>query len=110
MWVLPLLIVGLAVVLSVPLGRYMAKVLDRAGPRNAFERLLDTGPQSWKQYCLAMLAHPLLILVPTGLFAVMAWGAGADRLAAWAAANSTLAAEWVKSGDDTKQEGGNGVV
>ena len=35
----------LSVLLSIPLGRYMARVLDVAGPRNAFERLIDTGYQ-----------------------------------------------------------------
>jgi len=63
MWILPILIVGLAIALSIPLGRYMAKVLDRSGPRNAFERLIDTGPQSWKQYTLAMLASNALLFV-----------------------------------------------
>ncbi|MEO2088372.1 MAG: potassium-transporting ATPase subunit C [Gemmataceae bacterium] len=31
------------------------------------------------------------------------WFAGADRLAGWAAANPTAAAEWVKTGDDTRK-------
>lgn len=55
MWFLPILIIGLAVGLSVPLGRYMARALDRpAGYR--IERWLDTGPQNWKRYCFSMLA------------------------------------------------------
>ncbi|MFO0795859.1 MAG: potassium-transporting ATPase subunit KdpA [Gemmataceae bacterium] len=60
---LPVLIIGLSVLLSIPLGRYMARVLDRGGARNAFERLLDTGPQTWKQYSLAMLGSNGLIFV-----------------------------------------------
>ncbi len=63
MWILPILVVGLAVALSIPLGRYMARVLDRGGPRNAFERLIDTGPQTWKQYSLAMLASNAVVFV-----------------------------------------------
>ena len=55
MWFFPVLVIGLAVALSIPLGRYMAWVLDRDGPRNPVERLLFTGNQSWKQYCVAML-------------------------------------------------------
>jgi potassium-transporting ATPase potassium-binding subunit len=55
MWLLPLLIVGLAVGLAVPLGLFMARVLDRPGPANWLERLLDTGPQSGKHYLFAML-------------------------------------------------------
>lgn len=63
MWLLPLLIVGLAVGLSIPLGRWMARVLDREGPQNAFERLIDTGPQTWKRYCLAMLGSNVVIFL-----------------------------------------------
>jgi potassium-transporting ATPase potassium-binding subunit len=68
MWLLSVLIIGLPVLLSVPLGRYMARVFDPvgpadlsadrrsgSGPRNAVERRLDTGPQTWKRYCSAML-------------------------------------------------------
>ena len=33
----------------------MARILDRAEPSNAVERWLDTGRQTWKQYCLSML-------------------------------------------------------
>jgi K+-transporting ATPase ATPase A chain len=54
MWLLPLLIFALAAGLAVPLGRYMARALDRPAA-NRLERLLDTGPQTWKQYCYALL-------------------------------------------------------
>jgi K+-transporting ATPase ATPase A chain len=63
MVLLPVLIIGLMVALSVPLGRYMARVLDRAGARSRVERWLDTGPQSWKQYCYAMLLFNLGVFV-----------------------------------------------
>src|SRR5881227_717802 len=55
MILLPVLVIGLSIALSVPLGRDMARVLDRDGPRNRVERWLDTGPQTWKRYCAAML-------------------------------------------------------
>src|SRR5262245_54408903 len=55
MWLLPILIIGLTTALSIPLGRCMARVLDKEGPTNAVERLLFSGNLSWKQYCLAML-------------------------------------------------------
>ena len=55
MWLLPLLIVGLAAGLAIPLGFYLARVLDRPGPANGLERLLHTGPQNGRQYLLAML-------------------------------------------------------
>jgi K+-transporting ATPase ATPase A chain len=60
MWFLPILIVGLAGGLSVPLGRYMAGVLDRPTASHRVERLLDTGPQNWKQYCFSMLGFNVL--------------------------------------------------
>src|SRR5437764_11802838 len=59
-WLLPLLTVGLAVALSVPLGLFLARVLDRPAPANRVERLFDTGPQNWKQYCFAMLTFNLV--------------------------------------------------
>jgi K+-transporting ATPase ATPase A chain len=55
MWFLPFLIVGLMVALSIPLGRYMTRILDRGEATNAIERAIDTGPQNWKRYALAML-------------------------------------------------------
>jgi K+-transporting ATPase ATPase A chain len=59
MWLLPFLIVATAVALSVPVGRYLAKLMDgRYTPPAVFrwfERKLDTGPQNWKQYVAAML-------------------------------------------------------
>ena len=62
MWVLPVLIVVLAAVLSLPLGRYMSFALDRpAGGR--LEKWLDTGPQGWKQYCFSMLGFNALAFV-----------------------------------------------
>ena len=54
MWLLPVLILGPAVLLSVPLGRLLARVLDRPAG-NRVELLIDTGPQSWTGYCFAML-------------------------------------------------------
>ena len=59
-WLLPVLIVGAAVALALPLGRYMAWILNRRQrPVGLFgwcEGRLDTGPQNWKQYCLALLS------------------------------------------------------
>ncbi len=84
MWFLPLLILALAVALSVPLGVYMARMLDpreapsdgspppRAGgetppdprlARNGVESLLDSGPMEWKGYCLSLLTFNVLAFV-----------------------------------------------
>ena len=66
-WLLPLLIVGVTVLLSIPVGRYLAWVMDGRyrAPRGLawFERRLDTGPQSWKQYVVALLLFNTLMFV-----------------------------------------------
>jgi K+-transporting ATPase ATPase A chain len=70
MWLLPLLVVGILVALSMPLGVSMTRVFDRGSAANAVERVLDTGPQDWKQYAVAML-----------LFNVAVWLVGFTVLA-----------------------------
>src|SRR5262245_1490709 len=58
-WFLPLLIVGVTVVLSVPVGLYLARIMDGRyrlpGWLRCLETRLDTGPPSWKQYVIALL-------------------------------------------------------
>ena len=67
MLLLPLLIVGITVLLSVPLGRYLARVMDGKYTPPAvlgwFERRVDTGPQTWKQYCYALLLFNVVTFV-----------------------------------------------
>jgi K+-transporting ATPase ATPase A chain len=67
MWLLPFLIVTTAVVLSIPLSRYLAWIMDGAyrAPRGLswFERRLDTGPQDWKQYTIALLVFNAALFV-----------------------------------------------
>lgn len=67
MWLLPLLIVGVTIALAIPLGSYMARVLDGPGRAPAFlrrvEARIDTGPQNWKQYCLSLLLWNVLTFV-----------------------------------------------
>jgi K+-transporting ATPase ATPase A chain len=63
-WVLPLLIVAIAVVLSIPVGGYLAWIID--GKRRWFawiEARLDTGPQNWKQYAIALLLFNCMMFV-----------------------------------------------
>jgi K+-transporting ATPase ATPase A chain len=59
MWTLPLVIFGLTVALAIPLGLYMAGIFDgryRApGWLRWVEQRVDTGPQDWKRYAVAML-------------------------------------------------------
>ena len=74
MWLIPTLIVGIAVLLAVPLGLFMARVLDRPSPANAVERLIDTGGQTWKQYCLSLLLfNAALFVVGFALLALQPW-------------------------------------
>ena len=61
MWTLPLLIIITSILLSFPLGRYLAWIMD--GRYNALalqlrwiEERFDTGPQDWKQYTVALVA------------------------------------------------------
>ena len=59
MWSLPILIVLSAVALSIPVGFYLAWIMDGRyrAPRvlHWFEARLQTGEQNWKQYVLSML-------------------------------------------------------
>jgi K+-transporting ATPase ATPase A chain len=58
-WLLPLLIIATTVVLSFPMGRYLAWIMDGryCPPRwlGWMEARLNTGPQNWKQYAVALL-------------------------------------------------------
>jgi len=67
MWLLPLSLLVAAVVLSIPLSRYLAKLLDGQyrAPRflRSIEKRLDTGPQDWKQYTLALLVFNVALFV-----------------------------------------------
>jgi K+-transporting ATPase ATPase A chain len=70
MWLLPIVIVVTSVLLSVPVGYYLAAVIDgRVRPLAWFERRLDTGPQNWKQYTLALLLFNTALFV--GSYAVL---------------------------------------
>src|SRR5579884_2783626 len=66
-WFLPLLIVGTTVALSIPVGFYLAWIMDGRyrTPRwlGWIEERLNTGPQSWKQYTLALLLFNTLMFI-----------------------------------------------
>jgi K+-transporting ATPase ATPase A chain len=59
MWLLPLLIVGTSVALSIPAGFYLAWITDGRyhAPRWLpwLEQRLNTGSQGWKQYAVSLL-------------------------------------------------------
>jgi K+-transporting ATPase ATPase A chain len=67
MWLLPALLIATAIVCSIPLSAYFAWLMDGKyrAPRvlKWFEDLIDTGPQDWKQYVLAMLVFSIGLFV-----------------------------------------------
>jgi potassium-transporting ATPase potassium-binding subunit len=72
MWLLPFLIVGTTIVLAVPVGLYLAWIMDGRyrAPRwlRWFEQRLDTGPQDWKQYAIAMLLFNTVMFIAAFVF------------------------------------------
>src|SRR6202167_5410938 len=67
MWLLPALLLPPAIVLSIPLSAYFAWLMDgkyRAPrPLRMIEEMLDTGPQDWKQYVLALVVFSVALFV-----------------------------------------------
>jgi len=66
-WLLPVALLVVATVIAYPLSRYLAWVMDgkyRPMPvLGWFERLLDSGDQTWKQYTAALLIFNTLLFV-----------------------------------------------
>jgi K+-transporting ATPase ATPase A chain len=66
-WILPVLILALTTALAIPTGRYLAWLMDgkyRApAPLRWLESRLNTGPQDWKQYALALLMFNLVMFI-----------------------------------------------
>jgi len=66
-WSLPILIVCFAVLLSIPVGYYLAWIMDGRyhAPRwlHWLEQRLDTGPQNWKQYVISLLLFNTVMFV-----------------------------------------------
>ena len=67
LWILPALVLVIATVLAIPLGFYQAWIFDAEfrPPRLLawFERRLDTGPQKWKHYLLALLTFNVFLFL-----------------------------------------------
>jgi potassium-transporting ATPase potassium-binding subunit len=66
-WLLPLIIVGLTIALSIPVGRYLAWIVDGQyrAPRwlSWIEARVNTGPQNWMQYTLALMTFNAVMFV-----------------------------------------------
>jgi K+-transporting ATPase ATPase A chain len=67
MWLFPILAIGVPVVLSIPLSRYLAWIMDGhyQAPKflKWFETRVNSGPMNWKQYTLALLIFNLVLYV-----------------------------------------------
>jgi potassium-transporting ATPase potassium-binding subunit len=65
MWTLPLLLLAVTILLSIPLSRYFAWIMDGryTAPRALawFEHRLNSGQQNWKQYAVAMLVFTVAL-------------------------------------------------
>jgi K+-transporting ATPase ATPase A chain len=67
MWLLPISIIVFTIIIAVPVSRYMARIMDGnyQPPRLFawFEKHLDSGPQNWKQYTVALLVFNAVLFV-----------------------------------------------
>jgi potassium-transporting ATPase potassium-binding subunit len=67
MWLLPIAIIVFTIAIAVPLSRYMARIMNGhyQPPRmfGWFEKRLDSGPQNWKQYTVALLVFNAVLFV-----------------------------------------------
>ncbi|MBV9286565.1 MAG: potassium-transporting ATPase subunit A [Hyphomicrobiales bacterium] len=67
MWLLPALLIAAAIVCSIPLSAYFAWLMDGKyrAPRvlKWFEDQLDTGPQDWKQYTIALVVFSIALFI-----------------------------------------------
>ena len=67
MWLLPISIIVFTIIVAVPVSRYMSMIMDGnyKPPRLFawFEKHLDSGPQTWKQYTVALLVFNAVLFV-----------------------------------------------
>ncbi|MBV8226423.1 MAG: potassium-transporting ATPase subunit KdpA, partial [Verrucomicrobia bacterium] len=67
MWLLPISILIVTTLLSIPLSKYLAWIMDGKyrpwAPLKWIEAKLNTGPQNWKQYTCALLFFNTVLFV-----------------------------------------------
>src|SRR5580692_7298201 len=67
MWTLPILLLAVTILLSIPLSRYFAWLMEGRykAPRLLawFEGRLNSGPQDWKQYAVALIAFNVALFI-----------------------------------------------
>ena len=66
-WLLPFALLATATIIAFPLSRYIAWIMEgkyRPLPiLGWFEKLLDSGPQNWKQYIISLLVFNTMLFV-----------------------------------------------
>jgi K+-transporting ATPase ATPase A chain len=77
-WLPPILTVASAVLLSIPIGRYLAFILDGNYRLPAWLRQLEdrlaTGPQDWKKYaCSLLFFNTIMFIVGFAVLALQPW-------------------------------------
>jgi K+-transporting ATPase ATPase A chain len=67
MWTLPILLLAVTILLSIPLSRYFTWLMEGRykAPRLLawFEGRLNSGPQDWKQYAVALLVFNAMLFI-----------------------------------------------
>jgi K+-transporting ATPase ATPase A chain len=67
MWFLPISILVVTTILAIPLSKYLAWIMNgkyhAPAPLRWFEKRLNSGPQNWKQYTVAMLIFNTVLFV-----------------------------------------------
>jgi potassium-transporting ATPase potassium-binding subunit len=67
MWLLPISLMVFTTILAIPMSRYMAWIMDGkyTPPRLFawFERRLNTGEQTWKQYAVALIVFNIALFI-----------------------------------------------
>ena len=77
-WLLPIAILVVTTILAIPMGRYLAWIMNGQykAPRffHWFEARLDSGPQNWKQYTVSVLLfNSVLFLFGFAILALQPW-------------------------------------
>src|SRR5690242_19712157 len=66
-WFLPISVMVFTTILAIPMSRYMAWIMDgKYKPPRVFawfEKRLNTGPQTWKQYAVALLVFNVALFI-----------------------------------------------
>jgi len=67
MWFIPVTLLVLTTILAIPLSKYAAWIMNGKyrAPRflQWFEKKLDSGPQNWKQYAVALLVFNTILFI-----------------------------------------------